>query len=294
VEGLTLRVEEGEVFGFLGPNGAGKTTTVRMLCCLISKTSGEARVGGYEVGRRSDVERIRRLVGVLPESVGLYDDLSAYRNLDYYGRMFDRPEGERRSRIEGLLRTLDLWERRDAPVATFSKGVRQRLAIARALVHDPQVVFLDEPTANLDPESAKAVREFILGLKKEGKTVFINTHNLDEAQKVCDRVGILKTRLVAVGATDRLLDPAATRRTVVRLSRVDAAVLAAVRTLGLGDVVVDGDRVVVGVADPDEDNPRLVRAIVGAGGRVRSVSEAAPTLEDVYLRLVGGGRRDRA
>ena len=166
MEDLTLHVNEGEVFGFLGPNGAGKTTTIRMLCCLISKTSGKAQIGGYEIGNGSDAQKIRNISGLLPENVGLYEGLSAYRNLDFYGRLDKLNEQQRKEKIEYFLGMLELWDKRDVPVGTFSKGMKQKLAIARALIHDPQVLFLDEPTANLDPEASKMVRDFILELKK--------------------------------------------------------------------------------------------------------------------------------
>ena len=155
VEGITLKVEEGEIFGFLGPNGAGKTTTVRMLCCLISKTSGEARIGGYEVGNEADSLKIRKLIGFVPDNVGLYEALSAYKNLDIYGRLYGCTEPQRKENIQRFLVMLGLWEKRDVAAGTFSKGMKQKLAIARALIHDPQVLFMDEPTASLDPESSK-------------------------------------------------------------------------------------------------------------------------------------------
>ncbi|HEV2389150.1 MAG TPA: ABC transporter ATP-binding protein [Nitrososphaerales archaeon] len=195
VDDLTLRVDEGELFGFLGPNGAGKTTTVRMLCCLISKTSGSARVGDYEIGRQGDDLKIRKIIGFVPDNVGLYDSLTAYENLDYYGILYRRTDSQRKESNEYFLKMLGLWEKRDARSGTFSKGMKQKLAIARALVHDPKVIFMDEPTANLDPEASKGVREFILELKKEKKSIFLNTHNLDEAERICDRIGIMNTRL---------------------------------------------------------------------------------------------------
>ena len=178
VDNVTLHVEEGEVFGFLGPNGAGKTTTVRMLCCLIGKTSGEARIGNYNIDTEENCLKIRQMVGFLPENVGLYDSLSAYQNLDFYGQLYEVPENKRRENIERLLTLLGIWERREDAVGTFSKGTKQKIAIARSLIHDPQVLFLDEPTANLDPEASKTVRDFILELKKEKRTIFLNTHNL--------------------------------------------------------------------------------------------------------------------
>ncbi|MGA1974943.1 MAG: ABC transporter ATP-binding protein [Conexivisphaerales archaeon] len=288
VENLTFRVEEGEVFGFLGPNGAGKTTTVRMLCCLISKTSGTARVGDYEVGGEEENLKIRKMVGFLPENVGLYDELSAYRNLDFFARLYECSDAQRMEGVERLLRMLGLWEKRDSPVGTFSKGMKQKIAIARALVHDPRVIFLDEPTANLDPESAKTVRDFILELKKEKRTILLNTHNLDEAQRVCDRIGVLRTSLLAVGSPQKLRESLWGRKTVIHLARVDDGMVSAVRGLGFTRIEAFDNKVIVDVDDGDVDNPKIVSAVVGAGGRVQYVTELRPTLEDIYLKLVGG------
>ena len=204
VDELTLHVEEGEIFGFLGPNGAGKTTTMRMLSCLISKTSGEARIAGYDVNDKADSLKIRKIIGLLPENVGLYDDLTAYKNLDFYGKLYECSETQRKQNIEHFLKLLGLWDKREVMVGTFSKGMKQKLAIARALIHDPEILFLDEPTANLDPESSKIVRDFILDLKKEKRTIFLNTHNLDEAQRICDKIGIFNTKLMAIGSPEEL------------------------------------------------------------------------------------------
>ena len=231
VENVTLHVEEGEVFGFLGPNGAGKTTTVRMLCCLIGKSGGQARIGDFSVDKEDDCLKIRKIVGFLPENVGLYDSLSAYRNLDFYGKLYEVPDGKRSENIERLLRLLGIWERREDAVGTFSKGTKQKIAIARALIHEPQVLFLDEPTANLDPEAAKTVRDFILDLKKEKTTIFLNTHNLDEAERLCDRIGILKTKLIAVDSPKNLERSLYNRKTIVHLESVTDEVLAAVKQL---------------------------------------------------------------
>jgi len=181
VDSLTFQVPRGEVFGLLGPNGAGKTTTIRMLCCLISRTGGEARIGGYPLGNGANSLAIRKMIGLVPDNIGLYEELSARENLDYYGKLYECPEDDRKEKIEYFLKMMDLWEKRDQPVSDFSKGMKQKVAIARALIHDPKLLFFDEPTANLDPESAKVVRDFILKLKKDGKTIFINTHNLAEA-----------------------------------------------------------------------------------------------------------------
>ncbi|MGD1054908.1 MAG: ABC transporter ATP-binding protein [Nitrososphaerales archaeon] len=289
VDALTLRVEEGEVFGFLGPNGAGKTTTVRMLCCLISKTSGEARIAGYQVGKDADALRIRKLIGLMPDNVGLYDTLSAYDNLDFYGKLYDCPEAQRKENIQRLLTMLGLWEKKDVAVGTFSKGMKQKLGIACALIHDPQILFMDEPTANLDPESAKTVRDFILELKKEKRTIFLNTHNLDEAQRICDKIAILNTKLMAMGTPEELERSTSGRKTVVQLVQASDAILAALRKLPLGNIAVDGNTLTVDVKDPDTQSVAIVDAIYGAGGHVRSVTIVGSTLEEAYLKLV---RRD--
>ncbi len=287
VENLTLHVNEGEVFGFLGPNGAGKTTTVRMLCCLISKTSGTARLGGFSTDNEADCLKIRKLVGLLPENVGLYDSLSAYRNLDFYGKLYEVPDERRRENIERLLKLLGIWERREDAVGGFSKGMKQKLAIARSLIHDPKVLFLDEPTANLDPEASKTVRDFILELKKEKHTIFLNTHNLDEAERLCDRIGILKTRLVAIDSPQNLERSLYNRKTIVHLQTPPAEVTEAVRSLSFVKTLrVTGNKLVLDMDNPERDNPQLVRAIVEAGGGIQYVTELRSTLEDVYLRLI--------
>jgi ABC-2 type transport system ATP-binding protein len=286
VEDVTLHVDEGEVFGFLGPNGAGKTTTVRMLCCLISKTSGRAWIGDYEVGNSVDSQKIRKIIGLLPENVGLYEDLSAYQNLDFYGRLYQATKEQRRERIEYFLKMLGLLDKRDQPAGTFSKGMKQKLAIARALIHDPQVLFLDEPTASLDPEASKTVRDFILELKKEKRTIFLTTHLLDEAERICDRVRILKTNLVAVGTLEELRRSLWRRKSVFQLEQVTDAIVAAVKRAGPRNIEVVDNTLVIEVSDPAKENPAIVDAINAVGGRIQFVTEVSPTLEDVYLKLV--------
>ncbi len=287
VENLTLHVGKGEVFGFLGPNGAGKTTTFRMLCCLIGKTSGTARIGDHPIESEEDCLAIRKMIGLLPENVGLYDSLSAYRNLDFYGKLYEVPEQKRGENIERLLRLLGIWERRDDAVGTFSKGTKQKIAIVRALIHDPQLLFLDEPTANLDPEAAKTVRDFILELKKEKRTIFLNTHNLDEAERLCDRIGILKTRLIAVDSPKNLERSLYNRKTILHLDSVTEAVLAVVKRLSsVKNVKTIDNKLILDMDDPERDNPDLVRGVVAAGGNIQYVTELKSTLEDVYLKLI--------
>ncbi len=287
VEDLDLEVREGEVFGFLGPNGAGKTTTVRMLAGLISKSSGTAEVCGVEVGNRAEELKLRRQIGLLPENVGLYEGSSARENLTYFASLYGLERQAVQENIERLLRMLGLWEQRDRPVATFSKGMKQKVALARALVHDPALLLLDEPTANLDPEAAKTVRDFLLELKKERRTIFLNTHHLDEADRICDRVGILKTRLLTVGSPEELRARLWGRRTRLRVDRATEQLAKAITDrLGPRRVVLDNDALVIEVEDPERENPEIVEAVVRAGGRVRELTAVSPTLEDVYLRLV--------
>jgi ABC-2 type transport system ATP-binding protein len=290
VDRLTLDVEEGEVFGFLGPNGAGKTTAVRMLASLISRTSGSAEIAGCSLGTPAEELRLRSRIGLLPENVGLYEAQSAYENLAYHGRLQGMEATALARSLERLLRMLGLWEKRDVPVATFSKGMKQKVAIARALVHDPQLLFLDEPTANLDPEASKTVREFILELKKEGRTIFLNTHHLDEAERICDRVGILRTRLLTVGSPTELKSRLWGSRTLARLEHVSEAVVAALRArLGECSIQLRGDSLIIGVSDPDRENPEIAEAILAAGGKLRELSPVSASLEDVYLTLVHEG-----
>ncbi len=286
VDDVSFHVDEGEIFGFLGPNGAGKTTTMRMLCCLISKTSGEAHIGGYDIGNSSDSLNIRKMIGLVPDAVGLYEELSAYDNLDFYGKLYECPQPQRRENIEKFLTMLDLWDKRDQAVGDFSKGMKQKVAVARALVHDPAVLFMDEPTANLDPESSKVVTDFILQLRREGKTIFLNTHNLDEAQRICDRIGILRTTLLTVNTPEQLRRSVWGNKTVVQLADVSDAIIAAVQHLKPKGMTREGNKLTIDVDDPLVENPELIEAIVAAGGHIQYVTELNPALEETYLRII--------
>jgi ABC-2 type transport system ATP-binding protein len=286
VDSVTFHVDEGEVFAFLGPNGAGKTTTVRMLCCLISKTSGVARIADYDVGNEADSLKIRKIIGLVPDNVGLYEELSAYKNLDYYGRLYDCTEKQRKENIQRFLTLLGLWEKRDVSADSFSKGMKQKLAIARALIHDPSILFMDEPTANLDPESSKTVRDFILDLKKEKRTIFLNTHNLDEAQRICDRIAILNTRLMAIGTPRELESSVSGRKTVIQLEKVNDTILSVLKKLPLGNIAVDANTLIFDVTNPEKENIAISDAIFRAGGHIQSVTVVGSTLEDAYLKLV--------
>ena len=291
VDDLTFQVDQGEVFGLLGPNGAGKTTTIRMLCCLIARTGGEAKIGGYEISSETNGLKIRKMMGLVPDNVGLFDELSAYENLDYYGKLYECPQPERKESIEYFLKLLGLWEKRNQLVGDFSKGMKQKVAIARALIHQPKLLFLDEPTANLDPESARVVREFLLQLKREGKTIFLNTHNLDEAQRICDRIGILKTKLLAINTPEQLKKSIWGSKTVILVETINDAILVAIKALLPRQMTrllaVEGNQIILDVTDPLKENPDYVQAIVSAGGRVQSVTQLNPSLEETYLKVIG-------
>ena len=284
VDRLTLQVHDGEIFGFLGPNGAGKTTTLRMLSALIAPTAGTARVAGYTLGAHD--QEIRRRVGILTESPGLYDRLSAAYNLEFFARLYEVEDVP--GQVERYLRLLGLWDRRHEPAGTFSKGMRQKLAVARALLHEPRVLFLDEPTSGLDPEAAHLVREFIADLKKEGRTIFLCTHNLDEADRLCDRIAVFNATLLALDTPAGLRRQLYGRTVVFHLARVDPAWVKLVGEIGsVRAVEVRDEKLVVRVDDPEAANPAIVRALVGAGADIRFVGELRRTLEDVYLRLLG-------
>ena len=287
VNNLALHVNDGEVFGFLGPNGAGKTTTVRMLCCLISKTSGNVNIGGYDISKKEESIKIRKIIGLVPDNVGLSEHLTAYDNLDFYGKIYDCSDAQRKENNKRFLEMLGLWDKRNVLAATFSKGMKQKLAIARALIHDPQVLFMDEPTANLDPEAAKTVRDFILQLKKEKKTIFLNTHNLDEAQRICDRVAIMNTSLRAIGTPQELERSVSGKKTAIGLEQqVNDTVLGALKKLSLKNLSIDGDTITFDVENPDKENSPVIETIVLAGGHVKSMNVVGSTLEDTYLKLV--------
>jgi ABC-2 type transport system ATP-binding protein len=283
VDRLSLEIPQGEVFGFLGPNGAGKTTTVRMLTCLIAPTSGRASVLGYKVGD-NDIE-IRRNAGILTETPGLYDRLSAWKNLTIYARLYEVKDVS--GQVEKYLRMLGLWERRHDTAGTFSKGMKQKLAIARALLHEPRVLFLDEPTSGLDPEAAKLVRDFIAELRGEGRTIFICTHNLDEADRLCDRIAVFKSRLRVLDSPSNLRRQMYGRQIVFHLAHPADAFLSPVAGLPfLQQSEAVDNQLLFALDDPERYNPELIRLLVNAGAEIQFVSEVRRTLEDVYLQLI--------
>ncbi len=287
VADLDLEVDQGAVFGFLGPNGAGKTTTVRMLLGLLRPSSGSLEVLGLDPIAQG--EPLRAQTGVLLDQVGLYDRLTASQNLDLFGRIARMAPAERRVKVEAALRRVDLWERRGDHVSGFSKGMRQKLGIARALLSDPRLLILDEPTSGLDPVNIKMLRDLLTSLAQEGgRTIFMCTHQLDEAQRLCSQVGIIRGgRLVAVGAPDTREGGGGTPVVRVQCSRPAAATAAALPA----GATLDGPdaegwmRVTLAQASDVEE---LVKALVAVDAGVLAVVPQRRSLEDVYLSVVEG------
>lgn len=286
VDQVSLEVPRGMIFGFLGPNGAGKTTTIRLLLGLLEPTQGRAEVLGYDT--RTHADEIRARTGALLEHTGLYERLSAEDNLEFYGRIWRMPGAARQARIQELLTHLGLWERRQETVGTWSRGMKQKLAIARALFHRPPLIFLDEPTAGLDPIAAAALREDFAALaQREGVTVFLTTHNLAEAEKLCQQVGVIrKGRLLTVGSPDALRASQGKPRLEIVGRGFAAPVLDALRARP--EVVrlePQVDRLLIELNGATDTAP-LVSLVVAAGGQVEEVRRANASLEEVFLTLM--------
>jgi ABC-2 type transport system ATP-binding protein len=287
IRGLDLELAPAEVFAFLGPNGAGKTTTVRLLTALIGPSEGTATVDGIDVV--ADPHEVRRRIGLLTETPSLYERLTAEENLDFFGRLHRLSPAVRARRIDELLDLFDLGDRRKDRTATFSKGMKQKLAIARALLHEPKVLFLDEPTSGLDPEAAHIVREAMVTLKRQGRTIVLASHNLDEVERLADRVGFVRGRLLRVDSPARLRAGAAEPIVVADLVAEPAPELVArLRDLAwVRDVSIDGRRLRVRVLDPQAATPELARELVAAGAGILGIRAESASLESVYFDVMG-------
>ncbi len=294
LKGISFKVRKGELFGLLGPNGAGKTTTIKILTTLLEPSGGSAKVLGYDVV--SQAREVRRRINLVAEGERtLYWRLSAYENLRYFSNIYYVPKDEAEKRIRELLQLVGLWERRNDLVMGFSRGMKQRLAIAKALINDPEVLFLDEPTLGLDVQSALFVREFVERLVKEKrKTVLLTTHHMAEAERLCDRIAIIDHgRIIALNTPENLK----------RLVSEGETVEIRVRNLRPEKVKEVDGRLAVSEEDPtrgtllrgnldEEDLPRVVEGLIRAGAKVLSVERVEPTLEDVFIKLTGRALRD--
>jgi len=286
VDALTLTVPRGAVFGFLGPNGSGKTTTIRMLLGLVEPTSGRAEVMGFDVVRQADEIRLRS--GALLEHSGIYERLSAEDNLELYGRIWRIPALERRARIHELLRSFGLWDRRKESAGIWSRGMKQKLAVARTLLHRPALIFLDEPTAGLDPVASASLRDELVALvRSEGVTVFLTTHNLSEAEKFCSRVGLIRRgRLLAEGPPAELSARTGGHRVEVIGHGFSEQVLATLRDRPeVRSATLAGARLQLELHD-HSDTPTLVAMLVGFGVQIEEVHKGRASLEDVFLTLM--------
>jgi len=282
---VSFEIDYGEVFGFLGPNGAGKTTTVRTLGTLIAPSSGSASVAGIPLTAENGVE-IRRRISIMPESPGLYLRLTVAENLECFANLYEVANPGQR--IERALRAVNLLERADDPCGALSKGLRQRVALARALLSEPEVLFLDEPTSGLDPVATRDVHDLIAELGRSGVTIFLTTHRLEEAERLCDRVAILNTTLRTLGRPDELRDRLFAKTLTVRtLTPLADPGLVFAELPGVEGWRQDqGGGYVVAVSDPTVAAPAVTRSLVSAGADVLSISESRHSLEDVYLELI--------
>jgi ABC-2 type transport system ATP-binding protein len=287
VDRVSFRVEDGEVFGFLGPNGAGKTTTINVLCTLMKPTSGRARVAGYDVATQRNA--VRQSIGLVFQDPSLDDQLTAYENLQFHAHVYDVPSRERAERIEEVLRVVELWDRRDAVVRTYSGGMKRRLEIARGMLHHPRVLFLDEPTIGLDPQTREHVWEYILEVQRAHNiTIFMTTHYMEEAEH-CDRIAIIDLgKVVALDTPDALKRMVGADIVTVQTEDNERAAREIQKRYGLEPQRED-TRLRLEVEAGAEFIPRLVREL---GVSIRSVDLHRPTLDDVFLKLTGRAIRE--
>jgi ABC-2 type transport system ATP-binding protein len=288
VDHINFEVHQGEVFGFLGPNGAGKTTTQRMLTTLLEPTEGRILINGHDLAR--DAYPVKRQMGLVPEESNVYTELTAWDNLMFTARLYRVPRSERAARARELLEAFGLWEKRDVKVAEFSKGMRRRLSIAMAIIHRPTLLFLDEPTPGLDAQSARAIRDLIRQMNAEGTTIFLTTHQIEEANQLCDRVAIINHGQIAAIDTPERLKQAFQRVQSVEVAlEPDGAAhgepLAALP--GVTTTVKMGDKWRLYTEDPSALLPRVMDYARAHGLRVISLSTLGPSLEDVFLDITG-------
>ena len=286
VDGVTFTVQTGTIFGFLGPNGAGKTTTIRLLLGLLEPSSGSAEVLGFDTRTQSD--EIRLNCGALLEQTGLYERLSAEENLDLFGRIWHIPAQQRTQRVKELLEKMGLYERRKETVNTWSRGMKQKLAVIRTLMHDPKLVFLDEPTDGLDPVAANGLREDLVDLARQhGVTVFLTTHNLAEAEKICDRVGVInKGKLLTVGSPDELRLQKSTYSITVVGRGFSETLLEELRAMPDVESVELQDHHLVVHFKQETDSGKLVQFLAGKGVLIDEVRKGKASLEEAFLALL--------
>ena len=287
VDNISFNVQESKIFGFLGPNGAGKTTTLRILSTLIQPTNGHIVINGHDC--QKDGEYIRSIIGLLTETPGMYEKISAYENLNYFSGFYGIDEQKRKANIERFLKMFDLWDRKDSLVSTFSKGMKQKLALARSLVHEPKILFLDEPTAALDPESAHMVRTFIESLKNERTTVFLCTHNLEEASTLSDIVCIIKSKIIKISTLDELQKNKKEKKIEIVFKENAQKYIDLLKTFKeISSLVLKENKVVFALEDPEILNPKIIKLLVDNGSEIVYFNQIKASLEEIYLDLIRG------
>jgi ABC-2 type transport system ATP-binding protein len=286
LEDVTFLVNQGELLALLGPNGVGKTTTIRLLAGLISPSGGSAYVLGQDLTRADGREAVRKQIGILTETPGTYNHLTAYYNLLFFARLYQLAKPAQQ--VEHFLKLLGLWERRDDVVGSFSKGMKQRLAIARALLPNPKILFLDEPTSGLDPAAARQVRELLQTLKQDGRTILLATHNLPEAEQLADRVALLNRTLITIETPEELSRKLFGSHTRIELHQAAPQYEHAVAALAcVASVKSNNNTLSVFFSNPQEDNNQVITTLINSGARIRWVTQHKASLEDVYMSLVG-------
>lgn len=287
VEDLNLEIRDSEIFALLGPNGSGKTTTLRLMTGMIGPSNGYVSIDGIRTDDPRKMREIHRKVGILPEVPGHYENLTAYRNMQFYGRMYSMDDRAIEARVKELMLEFDLWDKRDQAVATYSKGMKQKLAIIRTVIHDPKYIFLDEPLSGLDPEASKFVRDYMKTLKQNGKTVILSTHDLDDADKLSDRVAVVRNRLLAIDSPAALKNQAFRRTIVFHIENIQGLALDEIEDMDfVNSARISKGSLVLEVDSPEQNNPDITNFLVKKGFRIQFIGEIRRSLEDVYLSIV--------
>jgi ABC-2 type transport system ATP-binding protein len=290
VDHLTLTVQQGEIFGLLGPNGSGKTTTINMVSGLSVPTSGEVKVLGYDV--RRNARQVRQILGAVPQETALYEELSAWDNMDFHADLFGVPRKEKKERITRILELVQLLDRKGSRVSTFSGGMKRRLALGRALLHDPQLIYLDEPTLGVDVQARRAIWDYILSLRDQGKTVLITTNYLEEAQALCERLAIIDHgKLIAVDTPEHLKQTYG--GSVIEVETVSPSnAVAEIRALeGVQEVAQDRTHLKITTQGVNNVVPQIIN-ILSREGEIRDIAVREPNLDEIFLRLTGTALRD--
>ncbi len=290
VDHLSLEVEQGEIFGLLGPNGSGKTTTINMLSGLSVPTSGEVRVMGYDVRRQA--RAVRQILGAVPQETALYEELSAWANMEFHADLFGIPRKEKKERIIAMLQLVQLLDCKDSPVRTFSGGMKRRLALARALLHDPQLIYLDEPTLGVDIQARRAIWDYILSLRDQGKTILITTNYLEEAQALCERLAIIDHgTLVAMDTPEHLKQTYGGSVVEIETARPSETREELLAIAGVKEVKQEGTHLTITTEGVYNVVPQIIN-LVSQGNELRDLAVREPTLDEIFLRLTGTALRD--